>query len=48
MTTKEETATQLNARAAKSFTRRTMLKSATTIGAVAVAGPWIVKDAFSS
>lgn len=48
MTDKKMTSSQLNARAAKAFTRRTMLKGATAAGAVAVASPWIVKDAFSS
>jgi len=35
-------------RAAKAFTRRTLLKTAAATGAVAAAGPWIVQDAFSS
>lgn len=35
-------------RAAKTFTRRTLLKGAAATGAIAAAGPWIVEDAFSS
>ena len=35
-------------KAAKAFSRRTIIKSATAAGAVAAAGPWIVQDAFSS
>jgi spermidine/putrescine transport system substrate-binding protein len=34
--------------AAKRFSRRTMMKNAAAAGAVLAAGPWIVKDAFSS
>ena len=34
--------------AAKGFTRRTMLKAAAGAGALAVTGPWYVKDALSS
>lgn len=35
-------------RAAKAFSRRLVLKGAAAAGTIAVAGPWIVKDAFSS
>ncbi len=45
MTKKSSTATQ---KAAKAFTRRSVLKSAAAVGAVAASGPWIVKDALSS
>ncbi|NQW01630.1 MAG: ABC transporter substrate-binding protein, partial [Rhodospirillales bacterium] len=48
MSTKKPTSTELNAKAAKSFTRRSVMKTAVATGAVAVASPWIVKDAFSS
>ncbi len=48
MTTQKPTSSELNARAAKAFTRRSMLKSASAAGTVAIASPWIVKDAFSS
>jgi spermidine/putrescine transport system substrate-binding protein len=34
--------------AARRFSRRTMLKGATAAGAALAAGPWLVKDAFSS
>jgi spermidine/putrescine transport system substrate-binding protein len=34
--------------AARGFSRRMMLARATALGGVAAAGPWIVKDAFSS
>jgi len=36
------------AKAARNFNRRTLLKHALGVGAVAVTGPWIVQDAFSS
>lgn len=35
-------------RAARSFTRRTLLKSTVAAGGIAALGPWIVQDAFSS
>lgn len=46
--TKEQRSSAATQRAAKSFTRRTVLKSAAAVGTVAAMGPWIVKDAFSS
>ncbi|EWY40160.1 spermidine/putrescine ABC transporter substrate-binding protein [Skermanella stibiiresistens SB22] len=35
-------------RAAKAFTRRTLLKASVAAGAIAATGPWIVRDALSS
>jgi spermidine/putrescine transport system substrate-binding protein len=35
-------------KAAKAFSRRTLLKGATAAGTVAAVGPWYVRDAFSS
>jgi len=35
-------------RAAKAFTRRTLLKGAAATGAIAATGPWLVENAFSS
>ncbi len=35
-------------RAAKAYTRRTLLKGAAATGAIAAAGLWLVQDAFSS
>ena len=48
MTTKKSKSSAVTQRAAKAFTRRTLLKSAAATGAVAAAGPWLVQDAFSS
>ncbi len=41
-------ATRQTLLAARGFNRRTVLKSAVTIGAFAASGPFIVRDAFSS
>ncbi|OHC74000.1 MAG: hypothetical protein A3G18_10720 [Rhodospirillales bacterium RIFCSPLOWO2_12_FULL_58_28] len=40
--------TKATVRAARTFTRRTLLKGAVAAGAIAGVGPWIVRDAFSS
>ncbi len=46
--TKDQMRTRELMLSARSFSRRTMLKSAAAAGAVVAAGPMIVKDAFSS
>jgi len=48
MSTKQNSSAKQTLRAAKDFSRRTMLKGAAAAGAVAATGPWIVQDAFSS
>jgi len=48
MTKKSNESSIATQKAAKAFTRRTVLKSAAAVGAVAASSPWIVKDAFSS
>ena len=45
---KAQRETSSTQRAARAFSRRTMLKGATAVGTIAAMGPWIVKDAFSS
>ncbi len=42
------TETQKTLAAANAFSRRTMLRAAVGVGAIAATGPWIVRDAFSS
>ncbi|WP_246329540.1 extracellular solute-binding protein [Chthonobacter rhizosphaerae] len=42
------TGSEQTAAAAKDFTRRQLLQTTAAFGAVAAAGPWIVRDAFSS
>lgn len=46
--TKSEVSSVLTQRAARDFTRRTLLKGAVATGSVAAMGPWFVRDAFSS
>jgi len=46
--TSAPTSAEATVSAAKGFSRRVMLARATALGTVAAAGPWIVKDAFSS
>jgi len=46
--TKSEISSVQTQRAARDFTRRTLLKGAVATGSVAAMGPWIVRDAFSS
>lgn len=48
MTGKIQKSSAATQQAVKSFNRRTLLKSAAAVGAVTVAGPAFVKDAFSS
>ena len=48
MTSKIKTASTATARTARAFSRRLLLKHAASAGALAAAGPWVVKDAFSS
>jgi len=48
MSTKSKSSSVATQRAAKAFTRRTVLKTATAAGALAATGPFYVKDAFSS
>ena len=45
---KPASSAQLTLGAARRFSRRTMLKTATAAGAALAVGPWLVKDAFSS
>ncbi|WP_425450129.1 extracellular solute-binding protein [Virgifigura deserti] len=47
-TSKERRSSAATQRAARHFTRRTILKGAAAAGTVAGIGPWIVRDAFSS
>jgi spermidine/putrescine transport system substrate-binding protein len=44
----KKSSTALTLAAAKRFSRRTMLKNAAAAGAVLAAGPWLVRQAFSS
>ncbi|HEX6093252.1 MAG TPA: extracellular solute-binding protein [Dongiaceae bacterium] len=46
--TKAQIETEATLLAARNFSRRVMLKRSAAAGAVLAAGPWIVKDAFSS
>jgi spermidine/putrescine transport system substrate-binding protein len=46
--TKAQRTTEATLLAARAFSRRVMLKGAVAAGALTAAGPWIVKDAFSS
>jgi len=48
MTTRSKNGSVLTLRAARRFTRRTLLKSAAATGAVAATGPWLVSNAFAS
>jgi len=48
MSTKQKSSAKQTLRAAKDFSRRTMLKGAAAAGAVAATGPWLVQDALSS
>jgi spermidine/putrescine transport system substrate-binding protein len=46
--TKAQLETEATLLAARNFSRRVMLKRSAAAGAVLAAGPWIVKDAFST
>jgi len=48
MTNSVKNSSTMTQRAARAFSRRTLLKGTTAAGAVAAAGPWLVEDAFSS
>ncbi len=48
MTSKIKSSSRLTAKAARTFSRRTLIKHAIGVGAIATGGPWIVRDAFSS
>ncbi|HEB79068.1 MAG TPA: extracellular solute-binding protein, partial [Rhodospirillales bacterium] len=47
-TSKIKLSSKATLKAAKTFTRRTLLKSAVAAASAAAMGPWIVRDAFSS
>ena len=46
--TKGQLGAEKTVRAARSLTRRTLLKTTAAAGAVMASGPWLVKNAFSS
>ncbi|HEY8012842.1 MAG TPA: twin-arginine translocation signal domain-containing protein, partial [Dongiaceae bacterium] len=46
--TNEQRAALATLKAARALSRRAWLKAAAAAGVVAAAGPWIVRDAFSS
>ncbi len=46
--TKTQRSTEATLLAARRFSRRTMLKHTAALGVIGAAGPWLVKDAFSS
>ena len=48
MSPRAKNASTRTARAARAFTRRTLLRGATAAATAAAMGPWVVRDAFSS